>query len=30
MNFTAAVIAEFLKGTVEGDPEASVTRCFKN
>lgn len=24
MNFTAAVIAEFLKGTVEGDPKASV------
>ncbi|MEN8157850.1 MAG: UDP-3-O-(3-hydroxymyristoyl)glucosamine N-acyltransferase [Bacteroidota bacterium] len=29
MNFTAAVIAEFLKGTVEGDPEASVTDVSK-
>lgn len=25
MNFTAALIADFLKGTVEGDPEASVS-----
>ncbi len=29
MNFTAAVIAEFLKGKVEGDPEASVTDVSK-
>ncbi|MCK4747215.1 MAG: UDP-3-O-(3-hydroxymyristoyl)glucosamine N-acyltransferase, partial [Bacteroidales bacterium] len=25
MNFTAALIADFVKGTVEGDPEASVS-----
>ena len=25
MNFTAAMIAEFLKGKVEGDPEAKVS-----
>ena len=29
MNFTAAMIAEFLKGTVEGDPEASVSDVSK-
>ncbi|MFH0758278.1 MAG: UDP-3-O-(3-hydroxymyristoyl)glucosamine N-acyltransferase [Bacteroidota bacterium] len=29
MNFTAAVIAEFLKGKVEGDPQASVTDVSK-
>ena len=29
MNFTAVVIAEFLKGTVEGDPQASVTDISK-
>ena len=29
MNFTATVIAEFLKGTVEGDPGASVTDVSK-
>lgn len=29
MNFTAAVIAEFLKGTVEGDPQASVSDVSK-
>ena len=29
MNFTAAVIAEFLKGKVDGDPEASVTDVSK-
>jgi len=29
MNFTAAIIAEFLKGTVEGDPQTSVTDVSK-
>jgi UDP-3-O-[3-hydroxymyristoyl] glucosamine N-acyltransferase len=29
MNFTAALIAEFLKGTVEGSPEASVSDISK-
>lgn len=29
MNFTAALIAEFLKGTVEGNPEASVSDISK-
>ena len=29
MNFTAAVIAEFLKGTVEGNPKASVNDISK-
>ncbi len=29
MNFTAKVIAEFLKGTVEGDPEAEVNNIAK-
>lgn len=29
MNFTAAVIAEFLKGRVEGDPSASVSDVSK-
>jgi len=29
MNFTAAVIAQFLKGTVDGDPEATVTDVSK-
>lgn len=29
MNFTAAVIAEFLKGSVEGNPEASVNDVSK-
>ncbi len=29
MNFTAAVIAEFLKGSVEGNPEASVSDIAK-
>jgi len=29
MNFTAAVIAEFLKGSVEGDPNASVSDISK-
>lgn len=29
MNFTAAVIAEFLKGSVEGNPEASVSDISK-
>ena len=29
MNFTAAQIADFLKGTVEGDPEASVSDVSK-
>jgi UDP-3-O-[3-hydroxymyristoyl] glucosamine N-acyltransferase len=29
MNFTAAMIAEFLKGKVEGDPEASVSDVSK-
>ncbi len=29
MNFTAAVIAEFLQGTVEGDPQASVSDVSK-
>jgi UDP-3-O-[3-hydroxymyristoyl] glucosamine N-acyltransferase len=29
MNFTAAVIAEFLKGTVEGNPEATVSDVSK-
>ncbi len=29
MNFTAAVIAEFLKGTVEGNPETSVSDVSK-
>jgi len=29
MNFTAAVIAEFLKGRVEGDPQASVNDVSK-
>lgn len=29
MNFTASVIAEFLKGSVEGDPEASVNDISK-
>jgi UDP-3-O-[3-hydroxymyristoyl] glucosamine N-acyltransferase len=29
MNFTAAVIAEFLKGEVEGNPEASVSDISK-
>jgi len=29
MNFTAAVIAEFLKGSVEGDPDASVSDISK-
>ncbi|MCK4880687.1 MAG: UDP-3-O-(3-hydroxymyristoyl)glucosamine N-acyltransferase [Bacteroidales bacterium] len=29
MNFTAAVIAEFLQGSVEGDPDASVSDISK-
>ena len=29
MNFTAAVIAEFLQGTVEGDPQANVSDVSK-
>jgi UDP-3-O-[3-hydroxymyristoyl] glucosamine N-acyltransferase len=29
MNFTAAIIAEFLKGTIEGDPQTSVTDVSK-
>ena len=29
MNFTASVIAEFLKGTVEGNPEATVSDISK-
>jgi len=29
MNFTASVIAEFLKGSVEGDPDASVSDISK-
>ena len=29
MNFTASIIAEFLKGTVEGDPEAKVSDVSK-
>lgn len=29
MNFTAAMIADFLKGTVEGDPQASVSDVSK-
>jgi len=29
MNFTAAIIAEFLKGSVEGNPEASVSDISK-
>jgi len=29
MNFTAAVIAEFLKGTVEGDPQTSINDVSK-
>lgn len=29
MNFTAALIAEFLKGTVDGNPEASVSDISK-
>ncbi len=29
MNFKAKVIAEFLKGTIEGDPEAEVTNIAK-
>ena len=29
MNFTAALIAEFLKGSVEGDPEATVSDISK-
>lgn len=29
MNFTAKMIAEFLRGTVEGDPEASVSDVAK-
>jgi UDP-3-O-[3-hydroxymyristoyl] glucosamine N-acyltransferase len=29
MNFTAAVIAQFLKGTVEGDPEVTVSDVSK-
>jgi UDP-3-O-[3-hydroxymyristoyl] glucosamine N-acyltransferase len=29
MNFTAAVIADFLKGTVDGDPSASVSEVSK-
>ena len=29
MNFTAAVIAEFLKGEVEGNPDASVDDISK-
>ena len=29
MNFTASIIAEFLKGKVEGDPEAKVSDVSK-
>ena len=29
MNFTATIIADFLKGTVEGNPEASVNDVTK-
>ena len=29
MNFTAALIAEFLKGSVEGNPEATVNDISK-
>ena len=29
MNFTASVIAQFLKGRVEGDPEASISDVSK-
>ena len=29
MNFTAAIIADFLKGKVDGDPEATVSDVSK-